>query len=379
MMWDPRTAHAIGMIYDTVDPDQGWMPLLMLLTELFSASGGHFSAIDHVYGEFSEHCLYGLDEALLPTYEHFAHTDPRWPIGMNNPLMIINDADHFDNRTYESTEFYNEVLRVADARHGLAVNLQVSPSMSANFDLTRPKSMGCFEAKDVAALELFLPHMLRALQLQYKLRRLEQFADDVVAALDRLPTAALMVSADLTIGCMNGKAERLLAATPTLKVRQGRLTPERASEASVLRKAVSDAQTLASDTPKSLVAPAELVHISRPEKLPLRILAAPLRSRSRLRDNTGHGTRVLLLIYDPEARPSIEPALLESLFKLTSSEAVIAARLAQGRSVAEIAAERRCSEDTVRTHLKALFRKTDTNRQAELVQLILSTQSVSSG
>jgi DNA-binding CsgD family transcriptional regulator len=79
---------------------------------------------------------------------------------------------------------------------------------------------------------------------------------------------------------------------------------------------------------------------------------------------------VLIHIIDPEreARPLAE--VLRSLFGLTSAEADLARKLMTGMRIEEIAAERGVQLTTVRTQLRALFSKTDTNRQAELVRLL---------
>jgi DNA-binding CsgD family transcriptional regulator len=56
---------------------------------------------------------------------------------------------------------------------------------------------------------------------------------------------------------------------------------------------------------------------------------------------------------------------------MTSSEATIAALLAKGHDIDEIATMRRVSPGTLRAQLRSIFIKTETRRQAELVGLLL--------
>jgi DNA-binding CsgD family transcriptional regulator len=63
---------------------------------------------------------------------------------------------------------------------------------------------------------------------------------------------------------------------------------------------------------------------------------------------------------------------LESVYGLTAAEAAVVRGLVEGRSLEEIAAERRVKPDTARTQLKQVFAKTRTRRQAELVRLVLT-------
>jgi DNA-binding CsgD family transcriptional regulator len=72
----------------------------------------------------------------------------------------------------------------------------------------------------------------------------------------------------------------------------------------------------------------------------------------------------------------VQPAALERLFHLTPAEARLASFLANGVSVEDAAAQLGVTRNTVRTQLQAVFAKTRTNRQGDLIRLILSTTAV---
>jgi DNA-binding CsgD family transcriptional regulator len=84
-----------------------------------------------------------------------------------------------------------------------------------------------------------------------------------------------------------------------------------------------------------------------------------------------HLAAALVTLTDLEAMPAgpIGP-ILERAFSLTPAEARLAAQLVTGKSLAEIAAAERVAYETLRGHLKSVFEKTRTGRQAELVSLI---------
>ena len=68
--------------------------------------------------------------------------------------------------------------------------------------------------------------------------------------------------------------------------------------------------------------------------------------------------------------------LVQQVFGLTPAESAIASLVFQGKSVREIAAIRDISIETVRSHMKRILQKTESNRQAELVaKLARFTQS----
>jgi DNA-binding CsgD family transcriptional regulator len=80
--------------------------------------------------------------------------------------------------------------------------------------------------------------------------------------------------------------------------------------------------------------------------------------------------RVILLVVDLEERPRPRTGVLRQTFGLTEAESRIAARLALGESLRDIAADHNVSIDTARAQLKSILAKTRTHRQAEFVALV---------
>jgi DNA-binding CsgD family transcriptional regulator len=70
---------------------------------------------------------------------------------------------------------------------------------------------------------------------------------------------------------------------------------------------------------------------------------------------------------------------IRGLFDLTPREAAVAAALARGQDVAAAARHLGIAPGTTRNHLKAVFLKTGTRRQGELVSLILRLTRFTAG
>jgi DNA-binding CsgD family transcriptional regulator len=78
-----------------------------------------------------------------------------------------------------------------------------------------------------------------------------------------------------------------------------------------------------------------------------------------------------LIVVTPLASPRAPAAaVLEGLFDLTPAEARVASALTGGATIREISRQIGIGEETVRSQLKAVFEKTGTRRQAELVGLL---------
>jgi DNA-binding CsgD family transcriptional regulator len=80
--------------------------------------------------------------------------------------------------------------------------------------------------------------------------------------------------------------------------------------------------------------------------------------------------RTLLVLVDPDICPRPNEQTLQRVWGLTPAEATLAAELAQGTAVPDLAKKLGVSRTTVRTHLAAIFAKTHTRRQAALVALL---------
>ncbi|CAN7626467.1 helix-turn-helix transcriptional regulator [Phenylobacterium sp. LjRoot225] len=78
----------------------------------------------------------------------------------------------------------------------------------------------------------------------------------------------------------------------------------------------------------------------------------------------------LVLLRSTAGDRSPTEAVLRTLFGLTPTEATIASALANGESALQLAASRRVTESTLRTHLASIFRKTGVDGQRDLVRLL---------
>lgn len=132
----------------------------------------------------------------------------------------------------------------------------------------------------------------------------------------------------------------------------------------LLRLAASVTPTVQSiAVPASAALPPSVVHL-----LPVRRAARDVLT----------GADDMLIVTEIGQQPAPDGAVLSSLFDLTPAEARIAASLATGATLAATAAALSISVSTTRSHLSAVFSKTGTARQAELVSL-LSSMKIAGG
>ena len=104
--------------------------------------------------------------------------------------------------------------------------------------------------------------------------------------------------------------------------------------------------------------------------LPLVVHVKPVRG-----PQPDHGARdvaALVLVVEPGYRPRIDPGVIAVTLGLTPGESRVAAWLAEGRTVADMARATGHTRDAIYWHLKQTYQKLHISRQADLVRLVLS-------
>lgn len=80
----------------------------------------------------------------------------------------------------------------------------------------------------------------------------------------------------------------------------------------------------------------------------------------------------LVLIVEPGRRHRVDPSLVGTALGLTPRESQVAAWLAEGKSVKEMARATGHTNGAIYWHLKQIYQKHHISRQADLVRLVLS-------
>jgi DNA-binding CsgD family transcriptional regulator/PAS domain-containing protein len=268
---------------------------------------------------------------------------------------------------HNRTEFYADFLRANELGDGLLVRLtnDVRPT-----SLMVAGSLGseAFDTEDrTTLLTLLVPHLQQALRAQNGLSNLSSRAADLTQALDSVDHAIVVARSEGRIVHANAAAERLLREGDGLATQAGRLVVSaphlRAGVEALLRGALSG-DALGVRQGGSLAC-------ARPSgKRPYAVHVLPLNHHGA--EFTPRGPTAMLVIVDPERRPMPAAERLRQLFGLTKTEAAVAQLVVNGHGLGPIGEQLVLSRDTVKTHLRSVFNKTGTHRQAELVRLLLA-------
>jgi DNA-binding CsgD family transcriptional regulator/PAS domain-containing protein len=209
-------------------------------------------------------------------------------------------------------------------------------------------------------------HLWRATKLQRRLNRLEQAVIETNNVLDLIDFGLLLYRDDSAPAFANQAARRVFAENDGLGLgRRGLVLEDREAQRQFdrLLKAVC--------SPEHAIAlrSGGIVRASRPSgEKPYSVMAVPMRGRSAADIDDVH---TAVFIFDPTVKTTSAVGMFVASYGLTPAEATLAHDLAQGVSLDEFSSKRGISRNTAKTQLHAIFAKTDTSRQPELVSLLL--------
>ena len=185
------------------------------------------------------------------------------------------------------------------------------------------------------------------------------------AALDSSDVGTLLVDGDGRLVFVNKAAERILARDNGLRRAGALLSGTRLADTMRLQAAI---EHVINGTASAFTG-APVVALHRKGCRPL--LAAVVAADGHAAD--GEGIAAIVHVFDPEQEiaPLLDPVC--RLYGLSPVEGRLATLLAGGATLAGAAKAMAVQEQTARSYLKQVFLKTDTNRQAELVWLMLNS------
>lgn len=196
-------------------------------------------------------------------------------------------------------------------------------------------------------------------------REIRQSAGGIM---DRLPMGVILVTADSRVLLINRKAREIAGKKDGFGVDgQGLLRASKASETKALINLIARTAEANGETEMDNEF---TMALSRPSlKQPLLLLISPVGGDDQSGDRPGGAA---IFISDPEDSLEISSDVLARLYDLTTAEIRVLKVLCQGKRIEALAEELGITVHTVRHQLKQIFRKTDTQRQSELIKLILT-------
>jgi DNA-binding CsgD family transcriptional regulator len=261
------------------------------------------------------------------------------------------------DRVLFSMPLYERAVRPAGGHFSLAAR----PSKSGFFVACRSRSGRRFDDDDVNILTSVLPALDTLFQLKRHLHLMEEGTAIVHKTLDNIGgIGVFLLDRRGVLLHVNQAAGRLLQAFDGLYYKDAEWTGLTREDTVALRQAIGNASGSGCILRRRCI------------QLPLMARAIPIKPMESNDWINFASAQTILFVRDPHQREWGEITNIASALGLTHKEARLAVLLADGESLAEAAKILGITIGNARVHLKRIFAKTDTHRQAELVHLLLS-------
>lgn len=209
-------------------------------------------------------------------------------------------------------------------------------------------------------------HVVRSRLLARALARAEARGHLASAALDRMAMGVVILDGEGRVAHLNPAARRRLGPGCGVRLAADRLEWSSPAIDRQLRGLRGRTHVTAAE-PRRLAS--EMLRVPREDGLPpLEILAVSLEGL----DLAEGGAAIALFLSDADHAAETPASVLMRLYGLTAAESRVAGEILRGSGIDEAATRLGLKRETVRTHLKHIFAKVGTTRQADLVRLLLT-------
>ena len=359
----------IGQIYDAAIDPQRWPAALKSLAQ---------------YAEADRVTLI-LEDAIDParSISYLSFSDPVWEAKYLQTYMLVNPmrlltaglaktgdviltSDFMDHSEYANSRFYREFLSERLIVDVAAAVLEKTATTITVLSLARNKEQGIADDDLRQKLEMLSPHVRRAAAISRILEQRTLEAATLSDTLDQLLSAVFLIGPDGAILHANDSARKLVSQGAIVSEVGGRLLLRDLGS----RAALLEALTWAQQGDANLASYGLSIPFTAANDKAWAGVLLPLARGARREAGAAYrATAALCLTEVKYQRPSAVTEMIK-LYGLTPREMTVLLTIVENGGIPEVSEILGISEATVRSHIKAVFQKTGTNRQADLVKLV---------
>ncbi|MDP3816250.1 helix-turn-helix transcriptional regulator [Pseudomonas sp.] len=357
-----RYDDLVGLCYECVLDESKWPDLLERLMHASGRQqGGLLSQLKHAnFVQISEVNFFD-SAALAPYSQHYCHMDPGH---LFMPQRAVghwyHDVMDYGVAAIQRSPYYQEFHRPYGLGNLSSIKLYETATSSAYLSLLTNLDANSPNQQQQSLLKRIAAHLTTAGRLSERIHHLELGLAKRDLLLDNHPAPLWLLDADgRVLYCNHVAARRLSQSGFPLHERLAHLHSKHqdTSLQALIRRAAG----------KGGQRRAGWLRLNATQQQELLVTPVPAHASF-----NQHFQKPLVLLALLEKQPKM--GLLAELFQLTPAEQRLADLLAQSLTPESCAERLSVSINTVRSQLRALFRKTDTERQAELVQLFARVQ-----
>lgn len=366
--------ETIGIFYDCVGDDFRYEAALKAYSETAEDLLCALSEIKPLLGKVEVLGAYGGPIEAVEGFKPTKVVCPQWDalrravstLPVHIPIMrrtIVSDKDWETSATYQ---------RVSGpwGYHGDGASLIIKGLLKViTCGFARKPGQDELKPETLATMAMMNQHLSRALTMQNRISSVEQLLIQSRNILDLIEFGVVLYNAEQKPVFVNTSAQRIFDDADGLKISLNGLEAYDSKAQQALNQLIST--TLHQGVSLSSRAGGMLKIPRKSIRKPYTLTIVPMQG-SLLGDDT---ISAVTFIFDPVKKQTTTFDALADCYGFTPTETELAIGLMHGDSLEVTAKRRGVSYNTMKTHLHAIFAKTNTNRQVDLVSLLLRSVS----
>jgi DNA-binding CsgD family transcriptional regulator len=273
-------------------------------------------------------------------------------------MSVVTDQDILTSDELCGEPLYNEILLPYGFQWFAAVGFRAGPA-HWGLSIQRTPSEGPFDEHDKQRLTTLSQRLTEVASLSTAVGRVA--LSSATNALNAVRQAAVAIDRFGFVLDANPASETVF--DDHVHIRNKRLFVVDAQAKGCLEKLINRLRV----TPDTAALPCDSIVVRREGRGPVIVRCLPVHGAAR---TPFLGARALLTFTAIEPKPGPKATLLSKAFGLSAAEARLASIIAEGINPERAAEELGIARETARNQLKAIFAKTSTHRQSELVALL---------
>jgi len=359
----------IGNIYDASLDPACWPSVLQKTCEYVGGGSAGLTSQETLRSTARIHFSWGSDPHYSRLYEEKYHRlNPAFPtvlfFAVEEPHSIVPDCITRDE--FCRSRFGREWLLPQGMIDGLFCNVEKSATACSTFFVTRNLSNGFADDKMRRRFALVAPHVRRAALIGKVIDLKTVEAAALADSLDTLSAGMFLVDATGRIAHANASGHRMLAEATVLRAPSGRLGAIDAQA----DQALLDSCTAASRGDREIGRKGIAVPLKAHDGERYVAHVLPLTSGARRPASLSYAAAATVFVQRAAPDLPSPPEVIGRAFELTPTELRVLFAIVEVGGVPEVAETLGVAKTTVRFHLRQLFDKTGTRRQADLVKLV---------
>ena len=365
-----HVSSLIGDIYDAIHDQSQWSAVLGKAARFVGAQAGALLWRHPISRAAGFIRTFGIAPRYLDLYaERYAKLDPATvPMLLCRVGDVAGMSDLVPHGELLKTPFYQEWMQPQGFVDAVQASLDQSSADSLHLCFMRNHDSGMVDDATCERLRLIVLHMRRAVLVSRRVDQISAQAATFGDALDKIGAGLFFVDAGARIIHANAGGQAMLTEGALMRARGGKLAPNDAKAERGLHEILSSADS--SNTGADMRTDAVPLTARDGEHYVAHVLPLPAGGRRR----TGAGYTAVAAVFVQKTAFDMRSLqeVIARFYKLTPTELRVLFAIVQVGGVPAVAAAMGIAASTVKTHLRRLFAKTGTERQADLVKLVAS-------